>query len=162
MTDTTIGSVHSGPDASYYGDHSDWIINVELGIHRDSATIYRSNYTVLQNRLYEIDADQDDWHTESSSHWAVGWTENVVVRPQSKAHEILQQASIDIENYPLLDEEHYSELEHSEASDYWDSMSMEYRISDLDSNNESIFAARSDYYDLIDRAPRTAQRLTDQ
>ena len=105
MSNTTIGSVQgslhwlydsSGPlneEASYYGNNPDLIVDVDLGIHRGSETIERAVYTVLQNRLYEIDADQDDWHTESSSHWAVGWTENVVVRPQSKAHEILQQVA---------------------------------------------------------------------
>lgn len=155
----SLRDAHSGPDAAYYGDNPEWLIAVDLGSHRDADTLTRSNYAVVETLLRGVDGNEETWHEESSSHWAVGWTANFAVAPGSKAESILRDAVAQLADYPVLDEEHYSELEFGEASEYWDGLSLGLRIGDLADNGESIFAARADYGDLLDRAPATAERI---
>lgn len=155
----TLRDAHSGHDASYYGDYPEWLIAIDVGTHRDADTLTRSNYIILENRLRDIDGDEETWHEESSSHWAVGWTANVAVKPGSKAETVLREAVAQLETYPLLNEEHFSELEFTEAAEYWDGLSLYRRVDCLAENGESIFAARADYGDLLDRAPATAERV---
>jgi len=135
------------------------LIAVELGTHRDADALTRSNYATLENRLRAVDGNEDTWHEESSSHWGVGWTANVAVKPGTNAETVLRAAVVQLETYPVLDEEHFSDLEFGEASEYWDSLSIQSRADYLTENDESIFAARATYFDLLDRAPLTAERI---
>jgi hypothetical protein len=155
----SLRDAHSGPDAAYYGDHPEWLIAVDLGSHRDADALTRSNYAVVETRLRDADGNEETWCEESSSHWAVGWTANFAVAPGSGAETVLRDAVAQLADYPVLDEEHYSELEFGEASEYWDGLSLGLRIGDLAANGESIFAARADYINLLDRAPTTAERI---
>jgi len=155
----TLRDAHKGPHASYYGVCPEWLIAVELGTHRDADALTRSNYATLENRLRAVDGNEDTWHEESSSHWGVGWTANVAVKPGTNAETVLRAAVVQLETYPVLDEEHFSDLEFGEASEYWDSLSIQSRADYLTENDESIFAARATYFDLLDRAPLTAERI---
>ena len=155
----SLRDAHRGPDAAYYGDHPEWLIAVDLGSHRDADVLTRSNYAVLEGRLRDADGEEESWHEESSSHWAVGWTANFAVAPGSRAEAVLRDAVEQLEGYPVLDEEHFSELEYGEAFLSWEDQSLHSRIQDLAANGESIFAARASYGELLDRAPSTAERI---
>jgi len=155
----SLRDAHSGPDAVYYGDHPEWLIAVDLGSYRDADALTRSNYAVVETLLRDADGNGESWHEETSRHWAVGWTANFAVAPGSQAETVLRDAVAQLDDYPVLDEDHYSELEFDEASEYWDGLSLGLRIGDLADNGESIFAARADYGDLLDRAPATAERI---
>jgi hypothetical protein len=155
----TLRDAHNGPDASYYGECPEWLIAVDVGTHRDADALTRSNYATLENRLRAVDGNEDTWHEESSSHWAVGWAANVAVKPGTQAETVLRDAVAQLETYPVLDEEHFCALEFGEASEYWDGLSIESRANHLDENGESIFAARASYGDLLDRAPQTAEHI---
>ena len=155
----SLRDAHGGPGAVYYGDNPEWLIAVDLGSHRDADSLTRSNYAVVERTLRDADGDQESWHEESSSHFLVGWTANFAVAPGSKAESILRDAVAQLANYPVLDEEHWGDLEFEEASEYWNGLSLKLRIGDLAANGESIFAARADYFDLLGRAPATAEHI---
>ncbi len=48
-------------------------------------------------------------------------------------------------DYPVLDEMHWSDLEWTEASDYWASLSVRDRAEICQQSGASIFSARRDY-----------------
>lgn len=155
----TLHDAHGGPDSAYYGENPGWLICPNLGTHRDADALTRSNYAVLEQRLRDSDGDEETWHEELSGHWAVGWVTGLAVEPGTAAAQILAAAESDIEDYPVLDEEHFSALENGEAVEHWDSLTLSSRVDWLKERGESIFAARADYYELLDRAPYTAEAI---
>lgn len=96
-----------------------------LAMHRDSDAVDKSNFEVAQTRLAEVAAtlpadDEPDmgWvTTHTASHWAVGWIEYIWVCDTPK----LAEAALDIlnalEDYPVLDDMHLSELESTELAE---------------------------------------------
>lgn len=99
-------------------DYRDWL--GFIGQSRDSGCLERSNFEVACKALAEVDPDENDWRTERFGHWAVGWIEEVYVRPGTKAAELAQEIRDGLENYPVLDDQHFSELEHNEATEVWE------------------------------------------
>lgn len=92
-----------------------------FGQHRGSDALTRSNFTCALNAL---GGESDTVQVVRESHWAVGWVEWIAIhQDDDKALEIADQLVERIENYPVLDEEHYSDLEWNEAADYWESLS---------------------------------------
>lgn len=57
------------------------------------------------------------------SHWAVGWVEWIAIHAtDDKALEIADRLKDKLENYyPVLNEEHFSDLETEEANEVWSS-----------------------------------------
>lgn len=85
-------------------------------------------------------------------HWAVGHIEWLGLHKDSP-EELLDAAEemlASIEDYPILNEPHYSELEYTEAMDYWNSLSLSSKVDYCRDCDVSIFAARRSY-DLPDR-----------
>lgn len=138
---------------SWYG----WFIG--LAQSRDSDALTRSNYECFVKALKELpDVFVDDscnaygWDEVNTvyrvyeSHWACGWVEWVAIHPSNTAAiKLADEMMCQLEDYPVLDDEHYSELESEEVCEYWSFMGMRDRIELCAKNNESIFAARRDY-----------------
>lgn len=140
-----------------------------VGRSRDSSCLEESNFTVFLHRLRKLpevtvddeenaDAvywrrpDYDHDHCLSSvqvvreSHWAVGWVEWIAVHGSDEAalraaDEMLRR----IDGYPVLDEDHFSDLERQQADEWWASETISCRIDWCKECGESIFAARYDY-----------------
>ena len=117
---------------------------VFLGRHRDSDALTRSNFSCGLDRL---GGKSETVQVVCESHWAVGWVEWIAIHESdtdalADADEILDELSI----YPILDESHYSELEHEENQSVWEIMSLRDRIDALRSCHLSIFAARCQHY----------------
>ena len=53
----------------------------------------------------------EDAAVERMRHWAVGWIDYLLVRPDSAAAVAAQGWADKLANYPLADEDDYSELE---------------------------------------------------
>lgn len=96
-----------------------------LAMHRDSDALDRSNFEVAQTRLAEVAAtlpadDEPDmgWVTiHRASHWAVGWIEYIWVADTPKLAEAALAMLNALEQYPVLDEMHLSELESTELAE---------------------------------------------
>lgn len=87
------------------------------GQHRDSRALDRSNHQVA---LEALEALSDAVHVEGTRHWAVGWTDTIVVPlTESVLREVCELAAA-LARYPVLDESHWSELECNEFDEWWD------------------------------------------
>ena len=90
----------------YWGEHRGWYS--VFGRGRDTSAEGRSNFAVLLARLGGEGATVA---VDRLSHWAVGWVEVLLVKPTDhKALRIAIKAARELDNYPILDEEHYSAL----------------------------------------------------
>ena len=166
-TFVTQSEAPGGPDASYYGDRGNWYI--VLSTHPGADTVTQSNFSVAIQRLSGIrgrtpnpggnlpdlpglvvdnwaivdNVQVDNWAIETSGHWLVGRLEKLIVEPGTKAEEIAREIVEQLEDYPLLDEEHHSNLESEKTEELWASWSTYLRVLELGSRGENIFAARA-------------------
>lgn len=97
--------------------------------HRDSDCLTRSNFRCALKALEAIMSpdsvpnDPDESATVlvvQENHWAVGWVEWIAVHPSDvKAVALAEEMEARLENYPILDEDDFSELEMEEANEVW-------------------------------------------
>lgn len=108
---TTLTTVSDRPNFAYYGDNDDWL--VAYAIHRDSEALERSNFRTIRHDLesrFPLDVV-----IETFSHWAVGWTEEILVRPDTEAARAAEEWRAKLAEYPVADDEDWSEEENTEA-----------------------------------------------
>lgn len=90
---------------------------VGLGKNRDSDTLTRSNFDVCLERL---GGETETVQVVSENHWAVGWVEWIAIHESDKkALDAMRDMFEKLENYPVLDEEHFCEAENDEAQEIW-------------------------------------------
>lgn len=125
---------------AYFGDREGWL--VFLGQHRDSDTIARSNFRSALKALGGEDEDAGI-AVERFNHWAVGWTEAILIRPDA-ADKIAEAERIAaaLEDYPVVDDDDLSELECDEANEAWTNSSLKDRLDYIAGTRVSIFAVR--------------------
>ena len=129
------------PD-SYGGAHWDGYY-VFLAQHRDSDTLTRSNFICGLNA---IGGKSDTVHVVHERHWAVGWIEWIAIhQDDAVALEKADSIAAALTNYPVVSDDHWSELEYTEAADYWARMHVRDRVEYCARADISIFAARRDY-----------------
>lgn len=150
---------------AYFGELEapPWGVLGFVGQHRDSDPLDRSNFEVITNDLFE--KFPDAFRVESSSHWAVGWVEVVRIDTSNDAAVIAAMDwQYELEQYPVADEEHYSNLEVEEREEYYQTGGREDAISELlpeddfahifDSNEELL----PEYEDYLNRAFHDAEQ----
>lgn len=89
---------------------------VLLGRNRDSDLLTESNWDCALERL---GGESETVKIVRFGHWACGWIEYLCVRAESKAYKIAQDIDMELENYPVLDEDEFSEREDNEAQRVW-------------------------------------------
>lgn len=129
------------PDSYAGADWPDWF--VFLGQHRDSDALTRSNF---ERGLARLGGESETVQVIRERHWAVGWVEWIGVHKSAAdklraAETMLKQ----IDAYPVLDDDHFSELEWKEAEQFWASLSIRERVDLCREARVSIFAARHGY-----------------
>ena len=101
---------------------------VFLGRHRDSDCLTNSNFdqglaAVKAVANSELSCDDDEMasvQVVSENHWAVGWVEWIAIHESDTAAlECADELMARLENYPVLNEEDFSERETNEANDIW-------------------------------------------
>lgn len=129
------------PD-SYFG--AEWPEHyVFMGQHRDSDSLSRSNFMCT---LDAIGGESDTVQVVRESHWAVGWIEWIAIHESdTKALEIAESILKALEDYPVVNEDHWSNLEYEEACEYWERMSIRDRVEYCQRAGVSIFGARHAY-----------------
>lgn len=133
---------------------------VFLGRNRDSDLLTNHNFETALNRL---EAVASDYGTPGEglpavcavreSHWACGWVEWIAIHhSDTRAVALANEMADDLDGYPILDEDRYSDKEWESASESWASMSVRDRYELIKrSGNCSVFAARHDYMPDDDR-----------
>lgn len=102
-------------DAAYFGDRAEWVI--AYAQHRDSDTITRSNWAVF---LAALGGESDTVAIERSTHWAVGWIDYLIIDPSDTERVgLAERLREKLEDYPVLDEMEWSNLEWDEYLDAW-------------------------------------------
>lgn len=108
-------------DFGYWGSNENMFVNWGItGPHqtRDSDVLERSNFEVIKVDLLE--KFPDDIDVIGCSHWAVGWVDSIVCRVYdddgniTDAFRTIIEWKEQLEEYPVANEEHYSEMEHEE------------------------------------------------
>lgn len=116
---------------------------VFLSRHRDSCLIDQSNFACA---LQALGGESATVKVVTESHWAVGWIEWIAIHEgDAKALQEADSIMAALADYPLLDEDNYSELEHNAVAEYWESCGISERIDLCRDAGLSIFAARRDY-----------------
>lgn len=129
---------------------------VFLGQHRGSDILTRSNFTcgfqAVQAVMSKdsVPGDEDESATVQvvrESHWAVGWVEWIAIHESdSEALKVADEIAAALEDYPVVDDEHHSQLEEEEANRFWASLSVRERVEICQKYRVNVFKARHDYY----------------
>ena len=123
-------------------DHQNWL--VFLGQNRDSHCLEQSNYSVAMAEFDRMDPEWDDHEDHRFNHWACGWLEVIIVRPDSPCFDKATEMSDSLADYPVLNEDDFSKREWEQMSEYWQSMDISERVDKCQKSGGSIFAARRD------------------
>lgn len=109
----------------YRGDLTeDWI--PAFSKNRDSDLLEESNFDVYKQELINSDFESgEDWTVETFSHWAVGSITYIFVRAFDESgnltnimNKIVSELSEQLASYPILDEEHYSNMKRNKQVEY--------------------------------------------
>lgn len=116
-----------------------------LGRSRGSSTLEQSNF---ESGLAALGGESETVVVIRERHWAVGWIEWIGIHESDTA--ALQTADgilAALEEYPVVDETHWGELEYDRAANYWRQASIADRIYWIRRSccGASMFAARRDY-----------------
>jgi hypothetical protein len=115
----------------------DWLI-APCSHGRDSDCADESNWSSQEAELHQAGAPED-YEILRFGHWACGWYEIVIVRPGSPAAAKAEELAARLENYPLLDEDDFSQREHEEAEQVWtDCYNEKERIAYIRENEEQF------------------------
>ncbi len=99
------------------GDRSTWLV-APCGTNRDANLLTESNWYAQDNALKEEDPNGLDHETHRFGHWACGWFEITLVRPNTKAADEAQKIADALSDYPVLNESDFSEREFNATYDY--------------------------------------------
>lgn len=136
--------------SNYFGATWEDYYSAGFGQSRDSDTLEESNFAVASEELLKLNSDYGDETTVQivrENHWAVGWVEWIAIHWSNiQAYQRALQLCEQTEDYPVLDEDHWSNLEYEKATSYWDSESIHSRLDWLKRYAPKVpcFAARHD------------------
>lgn len=112
--------------------------------NRDADILTCSNWLIGTAKILNA-SQHDDTQVHSFGHWACGWYELLLIHPDdTEALKVASAMAAGLEQYPVLNEDHYSGLEYEAAADYWERCSVSDRVEILQRFGGSIFQARRD------------------
>lgn len=111
--------------------------------NRDSDLLVESNWECA---LKMLGGESDTVQITRTGHWACGWIEWLSVLEGSPSQVIAEKIEHDIDQYPILNEDHFSDLESNEANRIWsECYSWEDRIAWVRQND-----SQCEFYDFAD------------
>ena len=134
-------------------DKNDWYI-APVAFTRDSCILETSNWESFLRNLNELKSEKD-WFIKRTSHWACGWFEIILIRPNTPTHEMSIETENSLSDYPVIDEEDYSKRQAEYAEKRWEELDLPERVKLCQQYGHSIFSARHKYipveenYDII-------------
>ena len=88
-----------------------------VGQSRDSDALERSNFISM---LALLGGESETVIVVREGHWAAGWVEWIAIHAtDEKALAIADETKGALEDYSVINEDHWSELEHEEAQKVW-------------------------------------------
>lgn len=103
--------------ANYFGETWPDYYSAGFSRSRDSDDLEESNFYTA---LAAIGGESETVHVVRESHWAVGWVEWIAIhQDDAKALEIADGLRERVEDYPVLDENDWSEREQESADTVW-------------------------------------------
>jgi hypothetical protein len=121
-------------------DQQDWLV-VPCARNRDSSCLEESNFATA---LKMLDGEGEDVEVHRFGHWANGWFEIIIVRPDTPAAKEAEDIEASFENYSILDENDFSEREYNAASQVWEHMRLSDRIELAHKYRFHVMACRRD------------------
>jgi len=123
-------------------DQLNWFV-IPLIQTRDSGPLDRSNFKVATEWLENCKGleEEVDWTIYRFNHWGPGWFEIILVKPGTEAQSIAEEIKKKVLDYPVLDEEDYSNTSYEEYLESWENYG----------RNEFVYALIS-HFDLSDIA----------
>jgi|SaaInlLV_10m_DNA_1039704.scaffolds.fasta_scaffold07158_8 hypothetical protein len=145
----TIAANPSGLDSysNYVGETPSDSLLVVLTRSRDCDTLTESNWEVALERL---GGESDTVEIHRFGHWVCGWWEALAVEKGSEAEKEALEIESELEGYPVLNEDHWSELQENEAARVWsDCFSIEDRIEHLRTEGGAVFNGLGDLLQCV-------------
>lgn len=102
--------------ANYLGETWEGYYSAGIGQARDSDALGRANFQAMRNEL----KDCEGWQVVREGHWACGWVEWIAI--EATAVRALEIASAIMEryaDYPVIDEDLFSQVEDEECNTVW-------------------------------------------
>ena len=88
-----------------------------VGQSRDSDALERSNFRCMLNAL---GGETDTVLVIREHHWAVGWVEWIAIHEtDSAALKVADEIVAALQDYPVINDDDFSEEEYAEAGDVW-------------------------------------------
>ena len=95
---------------------ADWLVCPCMQ-NRDSEPLEKTNYSACVKTLEERKIEFEE---HSFNHWGPGWFEIILVEPTDEGKGFIEETVRCLENYSVLDEEAFSEMEWEEAWKWWE------------------------------------------
>ena len=102
--------------ANYVGDIPSGEWACLLTRTRDSQTLTESNWRVA---LKMLGGESEEVEVHRFGHWACGWWEAIAIKKDTNAYKKALEIEKSLEDYPLLDDEDYIELQDDQAQEIW-------------------------------------------
>lgn len=105
------------PPEHYFGEVWPATYSSGVGQSRDSDALERSNFACM---LEAIGGESDTVTVVRESHWLVGWIEWIAIhQDDDKALELADKVQEGLADYPIVNEDHWSQLEQEDADQTW-------------------------------------------
>ena len=101
----------------YFGAEWPEYYSAGVGRSRDSDCLEESNFHAM---LAALGGESDTVQVVRESHWAVGWVEWIAIHESDEQSlRTADRLRIDLDDYPVLDEEDFSSREDEECERVW-------------------------------------------
>lgn len=108
-----LGADRMGDDGEGRGE---WVVG-PVSQTRGSGPLELSNFRSV---LADIGGEGEDVEVHRFGHWGPGWFEIILARPGTEAAGKLTEWAERLADYPVADEEDFSELESEDEAESWD------------------------------------------
>jgi hypothetical protein len=113
-------------------DRQHWLV-APVSRNRDSSVLQESNWNVVTDALNKLDRweeadDEPEVEIHRFSHWACGWVEVCLIRPDTPAAAEAERFESALADYPIASDEAFSMAEHEAAYEVWRSMRPKERL----------------------------------
>lgn len=142
LTEVCFNPSNFDSRSNYIGEIPNNSLLVVLSRNRDSDLLDQSNWEVAIKRL----KDSENVEIVRFGHWACGWIEYLCVTEGTKEANVGEEIEEQLDNYPILDEEHFSELEQKEANEVWvNCFNNQERLEYIRNNKDQFY-----FHDMVD------------